>query len=157
MIRRANPNGRDTKTNNLVPQKLNVVENPLTGKVSAPMFPGQTMGINMNQARSMYQNAVRSKGFTFSGGTTMQTEPIDIPGDARLLLGIATLNGSWGTATLKVNQTDVIEDSDTGFLQMGDNKDFYRLELPLTGNDTIKMLNTGYAAYTNEPVIFFFI
>lgn len=124
---------------------------------NVPSYPGQQLGITQAQAREMYGNATRSKGYLFSGNTDTTSNKIDIPGDASFMLGIATLNGSWASIELKLNNTTIIDSTDTGFTKMGDNKEFYRIELPLTGRDTVVLTITGYAAYNNEPVVFIFI
>lgn len=144
---------------NMIAKKLQAMKGNMyvNNGNNVPSYPGAQMGLTQAEAEKMYGTQIRSKGFTFSGGTTLSKQVIDIPGDAKLLVGLASLNGAWGTVTFKVNQTEEIEESDTGFTKIGDNKEFYRLELPLTGRDTILLSITGYAAYVNQPFIFFFI
>lgn len=150
--------------------KQSVHTNPIVKKLAAnkgnmyvnngnnvPSYPGAQMGLSPAEAKEMYGAQIRSLGFTFSGNTSLNKQVIDIPGDARRLVGFASLNGAWGSVTLKINQLTEVEDTDTGFTKIGDNKEFYRLDLPLTGRDTITLIITGYAAYVNQPFIFFFI
>lgn len=124
---------------------------------NVPNYPGETLGITAAEAKALYDTNVRSLGFSFSGGTTENPQKIDLPGDARVLIGLASLNGAWGTVSLKLNGLDLIEDTDTGFTKIGDNKEYYRINLPITGRDSLKLTITGYAPYANQPFIFLFI
>lgn len=138
-----------------IPGKTNMYSNtPANG---VPSFPGEQMGLTAAQAKQIYNCNIRSSGFSFSGGTTISVNKIDIPGDARRLVGMASLNGAWGTVTFKLNGLDVIDNLDTGFTKIGDNKEFYRIDLPITGRDNMSLIITGYAAYTNQTFLFLYI
>lgn len=130
---------------------------PFKSSTGAPQFPGTQKGQTMEQVREFIKNQVRRTGFRFSGGTSPSTFKIELPGDSRFLYGVAFLNDTFGTCEMKINNEVVIEDTDTGFMQFGlTEQDYFAVNRPLSGSDTINLILTGDAPYVNEPFVVYY-
>lgn len=123
--------------------------------VNTPMFPGMQKGDKtIEQVQNYIKEQVRRKGFKFSGGTSATDFKIDIPGNGRYFYGIAFLNGFDAVCTLIVNNEIVMQGVDVGFILFGKTEqDYFAVNRPLSGSDSITLTITGGAGYTNQPFL----
>lgn len=132
----------------------------LPRSMQIPVAPGTPPNSPLPAAaqRRITDNTAIRVGYRFSGGLVAKDFKLELPGDQRLLLGVAFLNGTFGTCTLMVNNAVVWRDVDTGFFQMGKNmEDYYAVNLPLNGNDNLVLTVTGDAAYSNQPFVVYYV
>lgn len=123
-----------------------------------PSFPGQQNGASIEQVRDFNKNMVRRLGKRFSGGTSAVDFQINFSGTAKFFLGIAFLNNLGALVTLNVNNEVVFSNVDAGFFTLGKTEqDYYAINRPLSGQDDVILTITGDAAYSNQPVVFYFL
>lgn len=122
------------------------------GGINTPQFPGWQKGHTQEQVQEFIRDQVRRKGFKFTGGTTATDFKLELSGSARFFYGI-TFENVIGTVTLTINNEVVFENVSTAFLQFGaTNQDYYAVNRPLSGQDSITLTITGFAGYTNEQM-----
>ena len=120
--------------------------------VDSPQFPGWQKGNAPHEVQAFIRDQVRRKGFVFSGGTTPQDFKLTLSGSARFFYGL-TFENKIGTVTLTINNEVVFENVSARFLQFGQtNQDYYAVNRPLSGQDSITITITGFAGYTNEQM-----
>jgi hypothetical protein len=135
-------------------QNNNSVNHSNKGVVNTPQFPGWQKNHSREDVQDFIKNQVRRKGYKFSGGATSTENSLQISGTARFLYGIAFKNVFDCVATLTVNNEVVFENIDVSFLLFGaTEQDYFAVNRPLSGQDTVKLTLTGGVAYANEPMI----
>jgi hypothetical protein len=123
-----------------------------------PNFPGQQHGASIEQVREFNKNMVRRLGKRLSGGTSQVTTQINLSGTAKFLLGLAFLNEFGALVTLTINNEVVFSNVDAGFFTLGKTEqDYYAVNRPLSGQDDVQITIQGDAAYTNQPIVFYFL
>jgi len=122
------------------------------GGVNAPQFPGWQKGHSQEEVQAFIRDQVRRKGFKFTGGTSPVDFKLELSGSARFFYGL-TFENIIGTVTLMINNEQVFENVSTAFLQFGaTNQDYYAVNRPLSGQDSIVITITGFAGYVNEQM-----
>lgn len=116
-------------------------------------YPGQRLGMTLDQAKQYVQNQVKSIGLKTAMIVGPVNDKIQLPGDASILVGIAFDPAGVNDIafTLNVNQSIIHEDIGTVFATAGNVgglgiQPFFPVNIPVTGNDTIKLdFNSAWA------------
>ncbi len=144
------PGVNDKRENEIVQQIL-----------TATNFPGQQSGASIDAVRQFIRNQARKKGFRLSGGIGTQEFPIQISGSAKFLLGhLLALNFN-ADLTLNVNDEIVEQQVPANALVPASNPrgttDWFIINRPLSGADTITLTVKAFAAYQDVPYIIYYI
>lgn len=108
-------------------------------------YPGQKLGMSLEQAKQFVQNQVKSIGMKTAIVIGQNFDKIQLPGDASIFIGLAfDLFVTDIEFTLNVNQSVIHENIATTFATAGFNgglgiQTYFPVNMPVTGNDTIKL------------------
>lgn len=122
--------------------------------IDTPQYPGWQKGLSMKTVQDFVKDQVRRKGYSFSGGIGGQKFPLTISGNARFLYGIAFLDRFDATVEFDVNNEKVVEEVHVGLLLFGQtDQDYYAINRPLSGSDTVTIEFTSAVAYNNQQMV----
>lgn len=81
--------------------------------VGAPIFPGSNGGLNIEEVRDFIINQKRASGFSFQTSATGEVKiQVELPGDARLMLGFAfEVPEANATFDLTINNNKLIDNA----------------------------------------------
>jgi len=140
---------------------------PTAGKMT-PQFPGEKLGLNMEQVQALIMGSRKVKGFRISLSAGAPNEiDIDISGNAMLLLGFVlfpltnfadpTLQPR--TISLMVNEEQIINTMPFSLInkQNSTDNDYYEFIRPVAGNDSITLTidNTGGGAQVVDAAFYY--
>ena len=119
----------------------------------APQFPGYNTGAGIAAIRKLIQEQPRCSGFPFVAGAATQTNinNIQLPGDARIFLGLifTTFAATGDTFTLSINNNVIIQNGSCQLHAMNNSASITELYFPypqpLTGTDKIEIVVTSIA------------
>jgi nucleosome binding factor SPN SPT16 subunit len=152
--------GRPIKINS--PQKAReLIMQKNAGKtlIGTPIFPGTQGGLSIEQVREFIQNQKRVTGVSFTTAVGTTAVNIELPGDARLLLGIAFENPQSGdTFDLSINNGGVIDNGSVplhsiNVLTAGVN--YITYNFPLSSKTSIDLAYLGTGAIEQHIDIFY--
>jgi hypothetical protein len=138
-------------------QQKNVGKTP----IGTPIFPGTQGGLSIDQVRHYIENQKRVTGISFAAGVGNTTVNVELPGDARLLLGICfDMNDQGATFDLTINNGGVIDNGSVQTHVMlnpmnGINYIFYNY--PLSSKTSIDLVYTSVLGGLTQHVDFIYI
>ena len=128
----------------------------------APQFPGTAGGMSMDQVREFIMNQKRAKGFSFTTSIGNNDVKIDLPGDARLMLGFAfEIPNNGDTFDMEVNNDKVIDNaselmhSSQVLFASGGLRNFIEYLYPLDSKQTINFNYRAGASFDQNLTIYF--
>jgi hypothetical protein len=139
-----------------------------TGKnpIGTPQFPGTQRGANIDEVRKFIKQQLRIKGFLWVIAVGVNTFRVELSGDGQFLVGFKLLSfvarEDWETElpvsfTVTINNEVFIQDCNPAFFTPEYiSEEFYRINRPLSGSDTIVVTVIGQAV-TNLKAIFYYI
>lgn len=145
--------------------------NPVKGKKNqsgngSPIFPGSQLGFDIGEMRDFIKTQRRCTGYTIAGVVGNVSTPIQLAGDAKILLGAAIstpiadlANISDFTVSFDLNNEIVIDEINAQFFnpqQTLKSGEYFPFPRPLAGNDKMSIDITGVSAKTLY-VVFYYI
>lgn len=123
-------------------------------------YPGQRLGMSIEQAKKFVQNQVKSVGLKTALIIGPNSDKIQLPGDASIFVGIGFNKAIDAEFTLTVNQGIIHQDIGTEFATVGNTgglgiQPYFPVNIPVSGNDTIKLDFNSTVATTLKTLIYY--
>lgn len=123
-------------------------------------YPGQRLGMSMEQAKKFVQNQVKSIGLKTALVIGPNSDKIVLPGDASIFIGLGFNKAIDCEFTLNVNQSIIHESIGTEFATVGNTgglgiQPYFPVNIPVTGNDTIKLDFQSTVATTLKTLVYY--
>jgi hypothetical protein len=118
--------------------------NNLPGAGTEQSYPGQKLGMSLQETKHFVQNQIKSIGLKTALVVGTVTDKIQLPGDAAIFVGIGFDKLVDADFTLTVNQGIIHESIGTAFATVGNAgglgiQPYFPVNMPVSGNDTIKI------------------
>jgi hypothetical protein len=126
---------------------INARQNAHKSPKGAPQFPGFNTGSGIQAIRKLIKEQPRAQGFTFTAGAGVatQVQSIQLPGDARILLGLifTTFAVTSDTFDFSINNNLIIKNGSCQLFAMNNSQStteqYFPYAQPLTGVDLIQI------------------
>jgi hypothetical protein len=129
--------------------------------IGTPIFPGTDGGLSIDQVREFIQNQKRITGETFRVGVGNTNVQVELPGDARLLLGIVfDTTDAGATFDLRINNGGVIDNGSVAthiVTNPVNGVNFVAYNYPLTSKTSIDLVYTSVVGGITQHVDFIYI
>lgn len=143
---------RNLNFQNLINAKTNAHKTP----GGAPQFPGYNTGAGIEAIRKLIGEQPRCEGFKFVAGAATATtiNGIQLPGDARIFLGLifTTFDKPIDTFSLTINNNIIIKNGSCQLHAMNNSASttelYFPYPQPLTGTDLIQIVVNSNAGQT---------
>jgi len=128
--------------------------------VQAQQYPGQKLGMSLQQTRDFVDSQIKSIGISQAIAVGINEIKIQLPGDAAYFLGIAFDQSIGAAFTLNVNNTIVHENIVVIFATVGNTgglgqQPYFGVNMPVSGQDSIKLTINSAVAVTLNTLIYY--
>lgn len=120
---------------------------------------GKQLGMSVKDVKNYFERAKRIKGFSFdlSSGNNEGLN-INLPGDAKLMLGLSIIDKTNSNFTLLINNDIAVNAVNTKFLSdIFTDSEYYYLPRPLSGSDDIEVSFNGVVDAGNAKIAIYYI
>jgi len=137
-----------TKYKSIVPNAVQMLPSKPFQKnqsAQAQQYPGQKLGMSLQQTRDFVESQIKSIGITQQISVGQNEIKITLPGDAAYFLGLGFNETFLAAFTLNVNNTIVHENIALIFATVGINgglgqQPYFGVNMPVSGQDSIKLI-----------------
>ena len=130
-------------------------------------FPGSTYGAKLSTVRRLVSKQKKIKGYRFTVPTGNSTQTLQLPGEAKLLLGLKLYNENTTspvvdfTLSMLVNNEKIVDtvhtaQFDANPINSNQQQEYLAINRPLAGQDTINVEFTNNDANATVTVLHVF-
>jgi len=132
----------------------------LPGAGNDTQYPGKSLGFTLEETKKYVQNQIKSIGKTTALAVGPNNEKIQLPGDASIFVGIGFSTPLDAEFTLTINQGIIHENLGVIFATVGNTgglgiQPYFPVNIPVAGNDTIKLDFNSAVASQIKTLIFY--
>jgi len=127
-------------------------------------FPGSTYGAKLSTVRRLVSKQKKIKGYRFTTPTGNSTQTLQLPGEAKMLLGVKLYNEVAAvdfTLSILVNNEKIVDtvhtaQFDSNPSNSNQQQEYLAINRPLAGQDTINVEFTNNDVNANVTVLHIF-